>query len=153
MEHRRLAARRLLGGYLLFFWLDLDRVYLVALAAVVLAAALLTVRILALPRLAVVLLMLAPALAILSALPRWDPNPLASATFRMRQARAEDRLWPKAFFGASPATRASPSTTTTRTPPSRCARRCSPTARPVDRHNGKPTARSTSTTRRWRSRR
>jgi spermidine synthase len=74
----------LLGGYLLFFWLDLDRVYLVALAAVVIAATLLTIRILALPRFAALVLLLAPALAVLAALPRWDPNPLAAATFRMR---------------------------------------------------------------------
>ncbi len=87
----------LLGGYLLFFWLDLDGVYLVALSAVVLAATLLSVQILALPRVGALVLLI-PAVAILATLPRWDPNPLASATFRMRNARVEDRLGPKAFF-------------------------------------------------------
>jgi hypothetical protein len=59
---------------------------------------LLSVEILRWPRLAVVLLLVAPALAMLSALPRWDPNPLAAATFRMRRERAEDALGPKGFF-------------------------------------------------------
>jgi predicted membrane-bound spermidine synthase len=88
----------LLGGYLLFFWLDLDGVYRVALAAVVLAATLLTIQILALPRIGASVLLLAPSLAVLAVLPRWDPNPLAAATFRMRHARDEDRLSPQAFF-------------------------------------------------------
>ena len=88
----------LLGGYLLFFWLDLDRVYQVALAAVVVAAALLTVQIFALPRVGALVVLLVPALAAVALLPRWDPNALAAAAFRMRQARPEDRLGPKAFF-------------------------------------------------------
>jgi hypothetical protein len=44
------------------------------------------------------LILLGPALAAIVALPAWDPNPLAAATFRMRQARPEDRLPPQAFF-------------------------------------------------------
>ena len=88
----------LVGGYLLFFWLDLDGVYRIALAAVATAAALLTVQILALPRIPGMLVLLGPALAAIVALPSWDPNPLAAATFRMRQARPEDRLPAKAFF-------------------------------------------------------
>ncbi len=88
----------LLGGYLLFFWLDLDRVYQVALAAVVTAAALLTVQVFALPRLGALLVLLAPSLVGVALLPRWDPNPLAAAAFRMRMPLPEDRLGPKAFF-------------------------------------------------------
>ena len=88
----------LLGGYLLFFWMDLDGVYRVALAAVVVAATLLTVQILALPRLPGMVMLLAPALAVIVALPSWDPNPLASAAFRMRTERPEDGLSPRAFF-------------------------------------------------------
>jgi len=88
----------LLGGYLLFFWLDLDRVYLVALAAVVTAAALLTVQIFALPRVGALVILLVPGLTAVALMPRWDPNPLAAASFRLRQARPEDNLGPVEFF-------------------------------------------------------
>jgi predicted membrane-bound spermidine synthase len=88
----------LLGGYLLLYWLDLDQVYLLALAAVVVAAVLLTAEILTLPRLAALVLLLVPALSGILALPRWEPNPLASAAFRMRAPKAEDGLGPKRFF-------------------------------------------------------
>ena len=88
----------LLGGYLLFFWLDLDGVYQVAIAAVVTAAALLTVQIFALPRVGALLVLLVPTLSGVALLPRWDPNPLAAASFRMRQALPEDSLGPKEFF-------------------------------------------------------
>ena len=87
----------LLGGYVLFFWLDLDQVYQVALAAVVVAASLLTVQVFALPRLLAVLL-LVPALVAVSSLPRWDPGPFASAAFRVRAPRPNDAAGPKPFF-------------------------------------------------------
>ncbi len=93
----------LLGGYLLFFWLDLDRVYQVALAAVVTAATLLTVQIFALPRVGALLILLVPALTAVTLMPRWDPNPLAAAAFRLRQPRAEDSLGPQEFFKQSTA--------------------------------------------------
>jgi spermidine synthase len=88
----------LLGGYLLFFWLDLDRVYQVAIAAVVTAAALLTVQVLALPRVGALVILLVPALGGVALLPRWDPNPLAAAAFRMRKPLPGDRSGPKRFF-------------------------------------------------------
>lgn len=89
----------LLGGYVLFFWLDLDQVYQVALAAVVVAASLLTVQVFSLPRLFAVLL-LVPALVAVASLPRWNPGPFASAAFRYRAPRPDDGAGPKAFFDA-----------------------------------------------------
>ncbi|RIL01336.1 MAG: hypothetical protein DCC71_18065 [Proteobacteria bacterium] len=88
----------LLGGYVLFFWLDLDQVYLVALGAVLVAATLLTIQVFALPRLGALVLLLAPALSTLFMMPRWDPSPFAAATFRLRAPRAEDALGPQGFF-------------------------------------------------------
>jgi spermidine synthase len=87
----------LLGGYVLFFWLDLDQVYVVGVGAVIVAASLLTVEVFALPRVAAVLL-LAPALSALTFLPRWDNRPFAAATFRMRQPNPADDLGPERFF-------------------------------------------------------
>ena len=88
----------LLGGYVLFFWLDLDQVYLVGVAAVVIAASLLTVEVFGLPRLGTLLLLLAPTLSVLAFVPRWDNRPFAAATFRMRHPQSSDRLDPPAFF-------------------------------------------------------
>jgi hypothetical protein len=88
----------LLGGYVLFFWLDLDQVYLVALAAVVVAATLLTIQVAGLPRLAALAFVLVPALAGVVSMPRWDPMPFSSAAFRVRAPRAGDELGPKGFF-------------------------------------------------------
>jgi predicted membrane-bound spermidine synthase len=89
----------LLGGYVLFFWLDLDQVYQVALAAVVVAASLLTVQVFGLPR-PLAVLMLAPALVAVTSLPRWEPGPFASAAFRFRAPRPDDGAGPRAFFDA-----------------------------------------------------
>jgi len=78
-------AGALAGGYLLFFWLDLDQVYRVALGAVVLAASLLSIRLLALPRVAALVLVTLPLLFGIASLPRWNPNWLASGAFRLRE--------------------------------------------------------------------
>jgi len=88
----------LLGGYVLFYWLDLDQVYLVGVAAVVLAAALLTVEVFGLPRAGALVLLLAPTLSALTLMPRWDNRPFAAATFRMRQPQVGDHLPPRAYF-------------------------------------------------------
>lgn len=88
----------LLGGYVLFFWLDLDQVYLVGVAAVVVAASLLTVLVFRLPLAGTLVLLLAPTLSGLFSLPRWDTRPFAAATFRMRHPNVADRLDPPRFF-------------------------------------------------------
>ena len=90
----------LVGGYLLFFWLDLDSVYLVALGAVVTAAALLTIRALDMPRTVSLLLCLGPLLAGIALLPRWDSQRLVAAAFRVRQPMPEARDGPARFFQA-----------------------------------------------------
>ena len=87
----------LLGGYVLFFWLDLDQVYLVGVAAVIASASVLSIAVFGLPR-AAALLLVAPALSALTFLPRWDHRPFAAATFRMRVAHPADALGPKGFF-------------------------------------------------------
>jgi spermidine synthase len=87
----------LLGGYVLFYWLDLDQVYRVGVVAVLAAASLLTVAVYGLPRLAF-LLLLVPTASLLYVMPRWDPRPFAAATFRMRQPNPGDRLGPARFF-------------------------------------------------------
>ncbi len=79
----------LLGGYALLFFLDLDQVYRIALAALVVGAALLSVRLLSASRLTLGLLVVAPALGGLLLLPRWEPARLAAGLFRYRQPSAE----------------------------------------------------------------
>jgi len=75
----------LCGGFLLFYWLDLDQVYRVALAAVVLAATLVSVRILEVPRPAALALVALPLAIAIAGMPRWDVNRLASGAFRLRR--------------------------------------------------------------------
>jgi spermidine synthase len=75
----------LLGGYALLFWLDLHHVYRLALAAFAIAAVMLSIRLLALPRLAVVAVVLLPVLGALALLPAWEPLRLSIGLFRSRQ--------------------------------------------------------------------
>ncbi len=93
-------AGALLGGYLLLFWLDLHGVYRVALAALALAAALATPRILGPGARAVAAVALALALAGLALLPPWSGERLAAGLFRERSATAATKLRPDAFFAA-----------------------------------------------------
>ncbi len=95
----------LLGGYALLFWLDLHQLYRIAIAALALAAVLLTARLLPLPeRLRV--LGLRPALAValavplllgLAWLPPWMPEMLSSGVFRQRTPVAITWQGPDAF--------------------------------------------------------
>jgi len=87
----------LLGGYLLLLWVDLDDVYRLALGTVVLASVLLTVRASGIRRPAA-LGLVAAGLAVVAALPGWDPHRLASGLFRTRTPgahtdRGADRLF------------------------------------------------------------
>jgi len=88
----------LLGGYVLFFWLDLHVVFRVAIGALIVAATLLT---LAMPgrglRVAAAVLPVV-ALAVLVLLPAWSQDRLSAGLFRTREATAETASGPDAFF-------------------------------------------------------
>jgi spermidine synthase len=89
----------LLGGYALLFWLDLHHVFLIALAALALAAALATRLGATSPvgRLAPLAAGIAALLA-LAALPGWAPERLSSGLFRNRQPLPYSSEGPDAFF-------------------------------------------------------
>jgi spermidine synthase len=88
----------LLGGYLLFFWLDLDQVYRVALGAVVASALLLTVHLFELPRAATLAFVLVPALAGVALLEPWEPMRLSSGAFRRREPTPVSYEGPARFY-------------------------------------------------------
>jgi spermidine synthase len=88
-----------LGGYALLFWWDLDDVFRLALAAVAVAAALATARVLPARRRWAAGALLATGLAALAALPGWDPDRLASGLFRHRRPQPGSYDGPAAFFG------------------------------------------------------
>jgi spermidine synthase len=88
----------LLGGHLLLFWLDLDGVYRIALAALVLEAAILTVLVLRMSAALMALLVVLPILAGLWLLPGWAPERLGSGLFRRQERSAQDFAGPDAFF-------------------------------------------------------
>ncbi len=86
----------LLGGYALFFWLDLHEVYRVALCASALGAGLLTALVM---RARVAGFALAAAcVAGLAALPAWSPERIASGLFRVREPVAGTFEGPDVFF-------------------------------------------------------
>jgi predicted membrane-bound spermidine synthase len=76
----------LLGGYALLFWLDLHHVYRISLAALALAATLLTVGVLERSRWKTTATLLAPSLCLLLLIGPWDPRLLSSGLFRSRRA-------------------------------------------------------------------
>jgi spermidine synthase len=88
----------LLGGQLLLLFLDLDGVYRVALAALVLQAALLTVLVQRVSAPLVALLVVLPAWAGLWTLPGWAPERLAVGLFRQHERGEERGGGPDAFF-------------------------------------------------------
>lgn len=92
-------AGALLGGYLLLSWLDLHHVYRIALGALVIAAALLAMRLLALSWLSLLLAVVAPALVGIAILPHWSPMQLSSGLFRQRLPTAQSPFGPRAVFG------------------------------------------------------
>jgi len=89
----------LVGGYALLFVLDLDQVYRLAVAALVIASAWLSVRLLAVSRTTLGLLVVAPALGGLLLLPRWAPERLAAGLFRFRQPEANTYRGATALYG------------------------------------------------------
>jgi len=88
----------LAGGYALLFFLDLDQVYCLAAAALVVGAALLQVRLLGSSRAVMVALVVLPALAGLAFLPRWDPARLSAGLFRFREPLPSTYTGPAALY-------------------------------------------------------
>jgi len=88
----------LVGGYALLFVLDLDQVYCVAVAALVVGTALLTMRLLAVSRSAVTLIVVLPTLSGLLFLPRWDPARLSAGLFRFREPLPSTYAGPAALY-------------------------------------------------------
>jgi spermidine synthase/MFS family permease len=87
----------LLGGYVLLFWLDLDDVYRVALAALALSAALVTARVLG-ARASRAGAACGVALACAALLPSWNPEHLTAGAFRMRQPTLETFAGSRSFY-------------------------------------------------------
>jgi len=88
----------LLGGQLLLLFLDLDGVYRVALAALVLQAAILTVLVARVSAPLVALLVVLPAWAGLWTLPGWAPERLSAGLFRNHEPAEEHFHGPDAYF-------------------------------------------------------
>ncbi len=86
----------LLGGYVLLHWFDLHHVYRVGVAAVVVAAGLLLTRLIAVPRVPLVLGGVA-VLVGLVALPGWSPDRMSSGFFRLRRPSPEDLEGPNSM--------------------------------------------------------
>ncbi|MBW2273045.1 MAG: hypothetical protein JRG96_07220 [Deltaproteobacteria bacterium] len=88
----------LLGGYLLLFWLNLDDVLRIAIAALAVGAAIATARVL--PRSRLVWLAL-PAAAAIILLPGWEPERLTAGLFRERVPTSLTYAGPDAYFHAA----------------------------------------------------
>jgi spermidine synthase len=88
----------LLGGHALLYWLDLDGVYRVALASLVLVAAILTVLVLRMSAALVTLLVVLPILAGVWMLPGWAPERLAAGLFRHHDRSELELDGADAFF-------------------------------------------------------
>ncbi|MBW2287241.1 MAG: fused MFS/spermidine synthase [Deltaproteobacteria bacterium] len=88
----------LVGGYLLFFWLDLHQIYRLAMGALAVGASLLTLLVFRpLPRLVSVLTLL-PALGMIWLLPAWSDGHLASGLFRTRDPMRHSFHGPSKMF-------------------------------------------------------
>jgi spermidine synthase len=83
----------LLGGYVLLFWLDLNHVYRIAMAALAIGASILTLLVLRPSPRAVPALILLPTLGAIWLLPPWSPERLSAGLFRRREP------WPLSFVG------------------------------------------------------
>jgi len=88
----------LLGGYLLFFWLELDEVYRVALAALFVAAALLSARALGRGSLLAWSGLAAASVVGVALLPSWPPEHFALGLFRMRAPAPLTHAGPAEFY-------------------------------------------------------
>jgi len=90
-------AGSLLGGYALLFWLDLHHVYRLAVAALAVAAALLSARFSRAPRSVAVPVLLVPVIGALALRAPWDPALLSMGLFRERQATPASYEGPEAM--------------------------------------------------------
>jgi predicted membrane-bound spermidine synthase len=88
----------LLGGYVLLFWLDLHQVYRIAMAAVAVAAALLTLLVLRSSLRLIPALILLPTLVAIWLLPPWSAERLTAGLFRTRQPTVDSFEGPDRFF-------------------------------------------------------
>ena len=86
------------GGYLLLIWLDLHHVYRVALAALALAAIVLTLRVTGKRAGLFDALMLCGIVGAIAAFPAWNPERLTAGTFRMHEPMPFSFAGPDAFF-------------------------------------------------------
>ncbi len=93
-------AGALVGGYLLFFFLDLHQVYRVALAGLTLAAILQSALLARGARRVLALGLVAPVGAALALLPAWAGERLAVGAYRQRTPIAATYAGPDAFFDA-----------------------------------------------------
>ncbi len=91
----------LLGGYALFYWLDLHEIYRVALAAIALAGALVTYHVIQRRQLVVSGTLLAAALVGIFLFPAWSGERLSLGLFRIRDASAAYYLGPDVFFATA----------------------------------------------------
>jgi spermidine synthase len=89
----------LLGGYALLYWLDLHHVFRLALAALALAAVVVTVRVSIVGRPGGAALLVA-ALTAIALLPAWSPYRLSSGLFRKPVALSKTYEGPDAFFAS-----------------------------------------------------
>ncbi len=89
----------LLGGYALLIWLDLHQVYAIGLGALAVGAGLLTWRLLAVPAWLPAALT-AAALAGIAWLPPWNPDWIASGSFRVRKPTPMTLAGPGPFVAA-----------------------------------------------------
>ncbi len=88
----------LLGGYLLLFWLDLDQVYRTGIVAVLVAAVLLTQRVMTEWNRSVVLVAGVSAVAAAVVLPTWSPLRLSAGLYRLRDAQPASYVGADRFF-------------------------------------------------------
>src|SRR5262249_55147906 len=88
----------LLGGYVLFFWLNLHAVFRVAVAALILGATLLTLQMPGRGMRVAALVLPLVTLVVLLVLPAWSPERLSAGLFRTRAATAETAHGPDAYF-------------------------------------------------------
>lgn len=91
----------LLGGYALLFWLDLDHVYRIAVAAAAGAAAILSAQLGGGSRRWIGVAGFALVVAVLVELPAWDPVRLASGPFRSRSVGPVSYSGPDLFFATT----------------------------------------------------
>jgi spermidine synthase len=87
-----------LGGYALLFFLDLHSVYRVGVAAVAIAAVMVTTRVLDLRGPGAIALLLTPVMAAIALLVPWSPERLSAGLFRVRKAGEHSLGGPNAYF-------------------------------------------------------